>query len=100
VVDCEDCNAGGYECDDEVFVEGVGFAEDREVQEHDGEKLAGFSEDESYVVDVGEGGVTEGGSEGGGYGDEDKGEEDGAGGKYGGWRRGGWGGEEKVGVAC
>lgn len=100
MVDRENRNAGRYERDHEIFVERVGFPEDGEVQEHDGEELAGFGEDEGYVVDVGEGGVAEGGGEGGGYGDEDEGEEDCAGGEDGGWGGGGGGGEEEVNVAC
>ena len=69
------------------------------MEEHDGEELAGFGEDEGYVVDVGERGIAEWRGERGGYRDENKREEDGAIGEY------GWCGccgsrEEKVGVAC
>lgn len=39
-MECEDRDTGGDEEDDEVFVEGIPFAEDGEVQEHDGEKFA------------------------------------------------------------
>jgi len=62
----EDCDAGGDSEDDEVFVEGEGAAEEGYVEEHYGEQLAGFGENEGYIVDVGEGGVAEGGGEGGG----------------------------------
>ena len=78
VVESEDRDAGSDEGDDEVFVEGIAFSEDGEVQEHHGEELAGFGEDESDVVDVGETGVAKGGCEGGGDGDEDEWEENGA----------------------
>lgn len=83
MVEGEDGYAGGHEGDDEIFVEGVALAEDGEVQEHDGEKLAGLGEDEGDVVDVGEGGVAEGGRERGCDGDEDEGGHDGAGGEHG-----------------
>ena len=58
----EDCDAGGDEGDDEIFVQGEALAENGEVEEHDGEELAGFGEDEGNVVDMVEGGVAEGGS--------------------------------------
>ncbi len=67
----EDRHAGGDEEDDQVFVEGVAFAEDGEVEEHHGEKFAGFGKDVGYVVDVGKRGIAEGGGEGGGDGDKD-----------------------------
>ena len=51
------------------------------MEEHDGEELAGFGEDEGYVVDVGERGVAEWGREGGCYGDEEEWGENGAGGE-------------------
>lgn len=76
MVEGEDCDSCGYESDDEIFVEGVGFAEDGQVEEHDGEELAGFGEDEGDVVDVSKGGVAEGRGEGGGDGDEQEGRED------------------------
>lgn len=75
----EYCDSAGYERYDEVLVERVGFAENGKVEEHDGEEFAGFGEDEGYVVDVGEGGVSKGGGEGRGYGDEEERREDGAG---------------------
>ncbi len=87
----EYCHSSGYERYDEVFVERVGFPEDSEVEEHDGEKFAGFGENEGYVVDVGEGGVAKGRGEGGGYGNEEDCGEDGAGREDGG---GGVGGGE------
>lgn len=71
MVECEDCDACGDEEDDEVFVEGVAFAENGEVQEHDGEQLAGFGEDEGDVVYMRQTRVAEGGGEGGGDGHED-----------------------------
>ena len=71
MVECEDCDAGGDESHHEVFVEGVGFSEDGEVEEHNGQELAGFGEDEGYIVDVVERSVAEGRGEGGDYGDED-----------------------------
>ena len=92
----EDCDSGGYERYDKVFIERVGFPEDGEVEEHDGEEFAGFGEDEGYIVDVGEGGVAERGGEGGGYGDEEEWWEDGAGREDGGSRVGG--GEVEVDV--
>lgn len=58
----EDGDAGGNERNDEVLVERVAFAEDRQMQEHDGEELAGLGEDEGDVVDVSEGGIAERGS--------------------------------------
>ena len=58
----EDGDAGGNERNDEVLVERVAFAEDRQMQEHDGEKLAGLGEDEGDIVDVSEGGIAERGS--------------------------------------
>lgn len=61
MVECEYCYASGHQRYHEIFVEGVRFPEDSEMQEHDGKELAGFGEDEGYVVDVGEGGVAEGG---------------------------------------
>ena len=77
VVEGEDGDAGGDEEDDEVFVEGVAFAEDGQVEEHYREELAGFGEDEGDIVDVRQTGVAERGGEGGGDGDEDEGKEDG-----------------------
>lgn len=100
VVQGEEGDAGGDEGHDGIFVERVAFAEDGEVQEHDGQELARLREDEGDVVDVGEAGVAEGRGEGGGDGDEDQGAEDRAGGEDeaggGGARRG----AEEVDVAC
>lgn len=92
-------DAGGDEEDDEVFVEGIAFAEDGEVEEHHGEELAGFGEDIGYVVDVGEGGVAEGRGQGGGDGDEDEGLKNAGGGEYGGCAGGGAGGDAEIHVA-
>lgn len=46
MVEGEDCDAKGHGEDDAVFVKRVSFSEDCKVQEHDGEELAGFGEDE------------------------------------------------------
>lgn len=62
MVEGEDGDAGGNERNNEVFVKRVAFAEDGQMQEHDGEKLAGFGEDEGYVVNVSERGISERGS--------------------------------------
>ncbi len=70
MIERKHCHAGSHERDDEIFVKRVRLSEDGEVQEHDREEFAGFGEYESYIVDVGEGGVAEGGGEGRGYGDE------------------------------
>lgn len=48
------------------------------MQEHDRQKLARFSEDESYIVDMRERGIAEGRREGGGNGDEDERDDDAA----------------------
>lgn len=58
----EDGDAGGNERNDEVFVERIAFAEDCQMQEHDGEELAGFGENEGDIVDVSERGIAERGS--------------------------------------
>ena len=55
----EDGHASGHERNDEVLVERVAFAEDSQMQEHDGEELAGLGEDEGDIVDVSEGGIAE-----------------------------------------
>lgn len=56
----EDCDSGGYEGHNKVFVERIAFAEDGEVQEHDWEKLAGFGKDEGNVVDMSKRSVAKG----------------------------------------
>ena len=61
-----------------IFVEGVGFPEYGEVEEHDGKELARFSKDERYVIDVSERSVSERGGERGSYCHEYEREEDGA----------------------
>ena len=76
MVQREDCDAGGHECHNEVFVERVALAEDCEVQKHDGEEFAGLGEDEGDIVDVSEGGIAEGGGQRGCDGDEKEWEED------------------------
>lgn len=98
-MESEDGDAGGDEEHDDVFVERVSFAKDGQMKEHDGEELAGFSEDVGDVVDVGEGGVAEGRGKGGSDSDEDKGEEDAGGGKDGGCTRRGAVGSKEVEVA-
>lgn len=62
MVESEDGDAGGHKRNHEVFVERVAFAEDCQMQEHDGEELAGFGKDEGDIVDVSEGGIAERGS--------------------------------------
>lgn len=54
MVQREDCNTSGNKSYHEVFVQRKTFAEDCEMQEHYGKKLARFGEDESDIVDVGE----------------------------------------------
>lgn len=98
MVEGEDGDAGGNERNDEIFVERVALAEDGQMQKHDGQKLAGFGEDEGDIVDVRQGGIAEWGSQGGGDGDENEGKKNGAGGKYGGRRSSSRGGDEEVDV--
>ncbi len=100
VVEGEDGDAGGDEGHDGVFVQRVALAEDGQVQEHDGQELARFREDEGDVVDVREAGVAEGRGEGGGDGDEDQGAEDGARWEDGAGGGGAGGGAQEVDVAC
>lgn len=64
VVQGEDCHAGGYQQHDQVFVPRVAPAEQRDVQKHDGEQLAGFREREGDVVDVFQARVAKGGCQG------------------------------------
>jgi len=52
VVQSEYCHPRRDGGDDSVLVEGVGSFEDCQVQEHYGEELAGFGQDEGDVVDV------------------------------------------------
>ena len=59
MVDCENGHARSYQGHDKVFVEGVGLPEYGEVEEHDGKELARFGEDECYIVNVSERGVSE-----------------------------------------
>ena len=54
-------DAGGNKEDNEVFVEGVAFAEDGQVEKHNGEELAGFGENEGDIVNMRKAGVAEGG---------------------------------------
>lgn len=61
MVECEDGYSGCDRGDNGVLVEGIRAAEDGEVEEHDGEKFAGFGKDEGDVVDVFKGGVAKGG---------------------------------------
>ena len=62
-MESEDCHAGSHKRNDKIFVKRVALAENGEVQEHDGKKLAGLGEDEGDVVDVGKGGVAKRGCE-------------------------------------
>ena len=55
----EDGDTGGNKRNYEVLVERVAFAKNGQMQEHDGQKLAGFGEDEGDIVDVSEGGIAE-----------------------------------------
>lgn len=53
---------GDSECDQEndtVLVQGVSLAENGQVEEHDGQELARFGEDEGEVIDVRETGISE-----------------------------------------
>lgn len=54
MVQRENCNTGGNKSHHKIFVQRITRAEDREMQEHYGEKFARFGEDESDIVDVGE----------------------------------------------
>lgn len=99
MVESEDGDAGGDEENDKVFVERVAFAENGQMEEHDGEELAGFGEDVGDVVDMGEGGVAEGRGKGGGDGDEKEGEDDAGGGEDGGCAGRGAVGNKQVEVA-
>lgn len=62
--------------DDKVLVHGVPAAEERGVQQHDGDELAGLGEEEGDVVDVREGGVAERRGERRGHGHEEQGDHD------------------------
>lgn len=99
MVESEDGDAGGDECDHEIFVEREVFAENGQVQEHDRKELTGLGEDEGDVVDVSEGGIAEGRGKRGSDGDENQGEDDGAGGEDRGGAAGSRGGFEEVDVA-
>lgn len=59
MVEGEDGDAGRNGQDDEVLGQRVAAAEEGDVEEHDGEELAGFGEDKGQVIDVREGGVAE-----------------------------------------
>lgn len=41
------CHAQGDQEDNTVFVQGVPFSENGEMEEHDGQQFAGFGEDKS-----------------------------------------------------
>lgn len=99
VVEGEDGDAGGDGGDDGVLVEGVGAAEDGEVEGHHGHEFAGFGEDEGDVVDVLEGGVAEGGGQGLTYCYEEELAEDVEIGEDGGGGGAGFGGAAEVDVA-
>lgn len=55
MVQRENCDTSGDKGNNEIFVQGVTLAEDCEMQKHHGKKFAGFREDESDIVDMGEG---------------------------------------------
>lgn len=80
----EYCYAPSDSQDNKVFIQRKPSLEQRDVQEHYGQKLAGFGEDEGDVVDVGEGGITKGRGKRGGDGDCEERTEDCEGGKDGG----------------
>jgi hypothetical protein len=72
MVEREYRNTGSNEGHNEIFVQRIALAEDRKVQEHHREKLAGFGEDESDVVNMGEGGISKRGGQGRGYCDKNQ----------------------------
>jgi len=78
-------DAGRHGEHDEVLVPGVAASEERDVQEHDGQQLARFREDERDVVDVREAGVAERRGERGRQRHGDERERDGARGEDGRW---------------
>lgn len=86
---------GNHE-DNTVLIQRVLLAEDRQVEKHDGKKLAGFGEDEGKVVDMRQTGVTEGRSERRRDAHQNQWEEDPAGGEYRGDLLTLWGGEQEV----
>lgn len=75
VVECECRNTQCNHQHNTVLVQGVSLAEDGEVQDHNGEELAGLGKNECQVVDMGKTGVTEGRGEGRGDADKDQREE-------------------------
>lgn len=60
----EDGDAGGHGGDNKVLVQRISLAEERNVQEHDGEQLARLGEEESDVVDMRQTGISKGRGEG------------------------------------
>lgn len=66
----------GDQEDDAVLIQRVSLAEDGQVEEHDGQKLARFGEDEGEVVDVRETGISEGRCERRGDADQEQGKDD------------------------
>ena len=69
-------DAGGDGRHDEVLVQRVALAEDGDVEQHDGEKLAALGEEEGDVVEVRERRVAERAGEAAGDGDEGERRED------------------------
>lgn len=74
----EDGDAGGDGRHHQVLVQRVAAAEERDVQEHDGEQLAALGQDVRDVVDMREGRVAKGRRERVGEGDEQERREDAA----------------------
>lgn len=70
MVQRENCNASCDQSNNEIFVQWISLAEDREMQKHHRKKFTGFGEDESDIVDMSERCVAERRCEGGCYGDE------------------------------
>ena len=61
MVEGEDGDACGDKRDDKIFIEGIVFAKNGQVQEHDWKELAGLGQNEGNIVDMREGGIAEGG---------------------------------------
>lgn len=72
----EDGHAGGHGCHHEVLVQRIALAEERDVEEHDGQELARLGEQERDVVNVRQAGVAKGRGERLGEGNEDERRED------------------------
>lgn len=59
----EDGYAGRHGRHDQVLVKRIPFSEERDMQEHDRQKLAAFGENVRDVIDMSQGGVAKGGGE-------------------------------------